>query len=246
MDPKDADAVVQRLAGGAERVILSEENLAGHMYRGEAAELFPIFPTADLRLEKLTRTLAAHEVRVFFAIRDPSSYIASAYSHALLTGKYQSFEAFTDGVDPSLVRWSNLIERLRRVAGVETLYVWCYEDYPRVAPKIFRRMVSWKHGGRVQPLGRRANGGFSARAVAEVLGALGQQEDPELGRRARNDFPVGDDFPRFLPWSQEDRQRSQAAYQADVTKIGAMDGVRLIGGKRMFDHSLMDRADSFP
>lgn len=232
MAPDQARAVLTRLAEGAGRVVFSEENLTGSMYQGDPATLFPIYSDADVRVERFVKTLPDQSVRAFLAIREPSSLLVSTYSQALFRGDYRGFEDFVASVNPARIQWSNLVERLRRVPGLEHLYVWRHEDYPGVSTQLFRRMLRWRTGRLVEVLDRQVHAGLSARAVAQVLAWAAHPEQEDLGRRARTLYPISDEFPHLSPWPEKLRLQSEAAYHADVVKIAAMEGVSLLGKRR--------------
>jgi len=232
----DAQAQLRRLAGdGAARLVISEENALGPMV-GEGAP-GPLYPNADLRIERLIRALAPSPVRLFVGLREPAGWLASVYRHKLFNGSYPTFDDFAGGVDPAALRWSNLIERLRRVGGVGRLYIWRQEDYPAVAGPVFRRMLGWKLGPQVARIEGRVNEGLSHKAVEQLL-RWGESDDPRgAARKARALFPITTPESRFAPWPAAVLARSRAAYDADIARIADIAGADLLRPARRLQPS---------
>lgn len=222
---RDPQAQLRWLAGKRGRgVVISEENALGAMLDGEG----PAYPMADLKIEKLAKALAPSPLRLYVALRDPAGWMASVYRHKLFNGALPTFQDFSRGHDPAQMRWSNLIERLRRVSGIEALYVWRHEDYPAVAAPVFRRMLGWKLGPRIERIEREVNVGLSHKAVEQLL-AWGPMDDPRsAARQARALYPVTNAASRFDPWPEAVKAASAAAYAEDMARIEAAEGVTVL------------------
>ena len=227
-NPARASEVLRQMAGSARRVVLSEENFLGGLYSGEGARGLPLYGLAHARVGRLAAALAGHPVSVFVAVREPASFLVSAYSQNMMSGTYLPFSRFVRSIDPAQIRWSDLIGRLSAVEGIEHVYVWRYEDYAKVIAKVLRRMVAWRIGPMVEPLGRVAHMGLSARAIAHVLEQMEGTPSPSLGRQARELFPISETEPRFAPWRDDALAGSRAAYDADLERLRTMDRVTFI------------------
>ncbi|MGO4914242.1 hypothetical protein [Pseudogemmobacter sp. W21_MBD1_M6] len=225
IDPAFAAEALQALAGDCRRVVLSEENYLGPLYGGEGSAGLPLYSAAHLRVEKLVRSLEGHPVSLFLAVRDPASFLVSAYSQGMMSGKYVPFSKFVRRLDPSRIFWSELIERLSGIEGVANTYVWRHEDYPRVAETVLRRLVGWRLGPQIKLSEGRAHVGLSAGAVDHILNHTGKPAGPKLGRAARRLFPMTDGQSRFQPWRPEALADSRAAYDADLDRLDGIDGV---------------------
>ncbi|SFA89940.1 hypothetical protein SAMN05421688_1586 [Poseidonocella pacifica] len=208
---------------GGRRLIISEENLLGDA--NKALSDGGLYPEAEARVRRLIEAIAPSPVRLFLAMRDPADWLASVYRHALFNGYRGTFEAFCGKRQPEAMRWSDLVARLSGIAGVESLCLWTYEDYPAVAVPAFRRMTSWRLGPRIVPLPQRINAGLSAAAVAELL-RQGPCADPiGAARAAMSSNPSAPDFD---PWDTDARARSLAAYETDLALLAENDGCDLL------------------
>lgn len=215
---------------GVRRLVVSEENTLGPMFQD--ALFGAVYPNADLKVEKLVAAFAPWPVRLFVGLRDPAGWMASAYRHRLFNGGCPPFAEVAAGHDPAELRWSHLLERLRRVPGVGDIYVWRQEDYPRVAVPVLRRMVGWKLGPQMEVPRQEVNVGLSQAAVDWLI-AQGPSDDPRAAaREARQKFPVTDTASRFDPWPEAVKTASRAAYRADIGRIAQMEGVTLLRPQR--------------
>lgn len=221
----EARRKLARMAGGARRLVISEENLLGRQF----APGLPVYPEGDLRLNKMVRLCEGIPVNVFLAVRDPADWLGSLYRHALFNGRHVPFDIFAEGTRPEDISWRNLAARLVRVPGVAQLIVWPMEAYPGNAGQLFRRMTRWKAGPRITPIASAVNVGLSAQAVQEVLAGSGSLPPLELARAALKRHPVAGPGDLFDPWAPEQRAAGRAAYLEDLAAIAEMPGCSVIG-----------------
>ncbi len=111
---------------------------------------------ADAKLQALGEIFAEDDIEIMLAIRDPASFIPAAFAQSSGT----SFERFMAGVDPDLISWSDLIDRIQHAIPDVKLTVWCDEDSPFIWPHVLRAMAG------VDP-GMRIVGGYDL--IAEIL-----------------------------------------------------------------------------
>ncbi|SLN65947.1 hypothetical protein PSA7680_03484 [Pseudoruegeria aquimaris] len=227
--PGAAESVLRDLAGGADTVILSEENLLGPMFQGDAGQLFPLYPKADLRVERIVRGLAGCDLRLMLSVREPASYLVSAYSQAMLRGRYGRFVDFVAGVAPERIQWSNLVKRLSLIEGPRELILWRYEDYRALLPRLLSEMMPAEAAAALDAPEGIAHQGLSRTAVA--VAQAWAEDDPEeagLAKAAREAFPVGPEHPAYDPWPEAIKAESLAAYEADLAAAARLPGVRLL------------------
>jgi hypothetical protein len=218
---------LRALAGDAKRLILSEENALGV----PLSPMFPsvLYPAGDTRLEPVLRGLDGLSVNLFLGIREPSGWLASLYRQRLWAGEWHDFHSFLSGHDPLAVRWSNLVERLRRLPNVAQVYVWRHEDYPLVTGPVLRRMVGWKLGPQVPRIDGRVNEGLSREVVAELVRRrMPPPGDPRDIVRAIRDDMAGAGGTPHDPWQADLRAASAQAYAQDVDRLAALPGVSLL------------------
>lgn len=220
-------------AAGMERVVLSEENLLGSMTPGE---LFDpggrLYPHAGPRLAALFALLGRRPVTVAMAVREPGSFVTSAFGMWLLGGGGALIEEFLRDADPAVFRWSELARRLLVEGGTPRLTVWRFEDYPHLRNRVLARLLSAERVAVVRTR-RRALVGWSQAAydafVARVLEAGPDDSLAEMARTSREAHPrlEGMQPMRVLPEALLDR--TAAAYPRDLDALRGMPRVRWIG-----------------
>lgn len=216
------------LAEGAKRVVISEENALG-------AALSPMFesvlyPAADLRVEAALSDVDGVEVSLFLAMREPSDWLASMYRQRLWSGDWQDFNGFLGKHDPLVMKWSNLIDRLRRLEKVPQIFVWRYEDYPKVSGPVLRRMVGWRLGPRIPRIDGRVNEGLTEAVVNELVALKTPKPgEPKIQiKEVRERLKEAPQDNSFDPWPPGIREKSKQAYEADIAKLAEFDEVTLL------------------
>jgi hypothetical protein len=231
--PHDPERELAELAGGAQRLVISEENIAGPIWQRNNGAAGPLYPRADAHLAKLLPQFGGRPLSLFLSVRNPAGFVASTYTQALLGGRIQPFERFTEGLALTQMRWSNLVRRLSLLPDVAEIFVWKYEDYPAIQVRMLRKMVGWKLGPQVVPIDGRVHQGMSSEAVKHVL-ALGnsapktRDERRILVHALRDEYPASEILERFSPWAAEARRLAATAYEHDLAEIAAMDKVQII------------------
>ncbi len=127
----------------AHRVAMSNRNffcVPNRIFEGGS-----FYHLADAKLQALGEIFAEDDIEIMLAIRDPAAFIPAAFAQSSGT----SFESFMSGVDPDLVSWTDLIDRiLDAIPGVK-LTVWCDEDSPFIWPHVLRAMAGVGPGVRI-------------------------------------------------------------------------------------------------
>ncbi|MDG2340015.1 MAG: hypothetical protein P8L32_02315 [Paracoccaceae bacterium] len=226
---RDGSTQIEWLAKGARRIVLSDENILGPVFD----QLNPgvLYPQADIRVESFIKTVGEHPVSIFLATREPSSWIASLYSQRVVGGESRSFKKFVGTNQPHALRWSNLIDRLRRIPSIAGLYLWRKEDYPDVAAPVLRRMIGWRLGPLVGRIDGRVNEGLSAAAIEKLLEwntEYPKSEARSWVKEARELLPISAENGPFDPWTEPDKLKSRTAYSEDIERIRKWDDVEVI------------------
>lgn len=121
-------ARIAALAGGAEVLAISDENLIGDTRDAVASRPYP---KLEQRLAVLADLAAGADVRVFLAIRCfdrfwPSAFAEALRHHTMPAGRMAALEARALADPPS---WLDPIDRIRAVLPAARLTVWRYEDH---------------------------------------------------------------------------------------------------------------------
>lgn len=218
-------------AGAAGRILISEENILGVAHDPRMIRECRFYPRGHVRVSRLLRTIGAEGATLFLALRDPASYLVSAYSQRLFSGRVESFEEFIDGADPVRMRWSDLVARLLEAQPGVRLVVWCYEELRPPAEGLFDRMLPGVPRGAVTLAPGVTHPGLSARAHAAIMAhyrRAGVRTGREVVLEARRRFPKTGDEPAFEPFPAGIRAASAAAYRDDIARIAATSGVTML------------------
>ena len=217
-------------AGDAAGAVLSDENILGSAHGPALRRTGKFYPDGHTRLHRVFTGLDLGEATVFLAIREPSGFLVSAYSQRISARGYTPFKKFLGPLDPCTLFWSELVERVRQVPGVAEVVVWRYEDYPRVARQVLRRMLPPDVAASIVLPGRRANPGLSTAAHAMMADLANQGEDVDSVRvRALRDaFPKGPDMPGLKAFPDELLIESARYYSEDLDDIAGLPDVTLL------------------
>ena len=214
------------LSQGGHRLIFSEENYIGALNSVHARGLRVRYKSATHRLADFAAAVG-QDSDIFVAVRRPTDFSNSAYCQMLLGGQALQVGTFMRPNPLSGVDWLGLVTRNRAAKGVGRVFVWRYEDYVPLFPKIMAELVGQDHAHLVPMIPRKVNVGLSAAAVAEVLHRTAHDPVERIGMRARNMLPVGAGYPAFDAFSAQEHAASDAVYSGQLAQIGAMEGVTL-------------------
>ena len=215
------------LAKSGWRVLLSEENFLGQLHRDDGTLALPVYSEAAERISDLASNFPSVAVRVFLAIRQPDTFLESAYSQTLFAGKFLPPDQFVAQHQPDQVDWAQMMTAISAIPNV-SLHVWRYEDYHQVFPTLMKRMLRWKLGGTVKPFGRTLHAGLSAQAVEQVMAWAQEGREGALAMDARKMLPVGPDRPRFTLYDQAVKDAAALDYQRQFDTICQLPDIDVI------------------
>lgn len=210
------------------RLILSDENFIGVLHDKNSSILSPMYPRADERVGALANALDVGPVDVMIGIRNPASFLVSAYSQALMGGHMISFADYLALNPLSQIYWPGLIARMRSLANVGTIVVWQHEEYKWRFHKICAALIGKGVDMRILPLPNKVHRGLSAAAVSYVLAHADRDDVDALGDEARKAYPLGEQYPAFAPLSHADVRAAAADYETQIKDIARIDGVTIL------------------
>ncbi len=119
----------------AERIVLGHDNFLGAPFR--ALENGMLYPLAERNTKRLRNLFPMHQVEFFLGMRDISTLIPA------LVRKVPSDKVaqLLNGVDPSLLYWSDTIHAIREANPDCPITVWCNEDTPLIWPEIMHEVA---------------------------------------------------------------------------------------------------------
>jgi hypothetical protein len=126
--PAEQKIKLAALAAGRSRLLISEENIIGGFKDlMSSPNRAMIYPKALERLTRLVQLVAPHPVHISIAVRKPCSYYVSAYNQLELSGRFQTWQRFSKGLDPTEVKWSDILRLIAEIPGVSAVSIWRYE-----------------------------------------------------------------------------------------------------------------------
>ena len=227
--PDGQERKLAALAAGQPRLVISEENIIGgfkDLMNGPNRAI--LYPKAVERLARLAQLVAPNPLHIAMAVREPSSYYVSVYNQLLLSGRFQTWERFSKGLDPTAVKWSDILRPIAEIPGVAAVSIWRYEDYHRLLPQILNTLLGQPRPDIPLHMEKRMHEGLSERAVQACCTWHAAGYDGRLGAVAREDFPVSDAYPKFSPWPEELMRESRAAYGRDIEALGRAGNITVL------------------
>ncbi|MEL7204750.1 MAG: hypothetical protein AAGL19_11300 [Pseudomonadota bacterium] len=120
-------------SGDADRLVISNDSFFG-THKMAVKRMF--YPASCARLEALRQLLPDDHVELFFAVRNPASFMPAL----LEITNFNSIGDLFRGYDPLSFRWSELFERIRAQIPDIPITVWCNEDTPLIWAELIREM----------------------------------------------------------------------------------------------------------
>jgi hypothetical protein len=227
--PDEQERKLAALAAGQPRLVISEENIIGgfkDLMNGPNRAI--LYPKAVERLARLAQLVAPNPLHIAMAVREPSSYYVSVYNQLLLSGRFQTWERFSKGLDPTAVKWSDILRPIAEIPGVAAVSIWRYEDYHRLLPQILNTLLGQPRPDIPLHMEKRMHEGLSERAVQACCTWHAAGYGGRLGAVAREDFPVSDAYPKFSPWPEALMRESRAAYARDIEALGRAGNITVL------------------
>ena len=227
--PDEQERKLAALAAGQPRLVISEENIIGgfkDLMNGPNRAI--LYPKAVERLARLAQLVAPNPLHIAMAVREPSSYYVSVYNQLLLSGRFQTWERFSKGLDPTAVKWSDILRPIAEIPGVAAVSIWRYEDYHRLLPQILNTLLGQPRPDIPLHMEKRMHEGLSERAVQACCTWHAAGYGGRLGTVAREDFPISDAYPKFSPWPEALMRESRAAYGRDIEALGRAGNITVL------------------
>lgn len=94
------------------------------------------YDQTETKIRGLLSLFPQDAIELCFAIRNPATFVPETFAKS----KAATLDAFLKGYHPALIRWSDVIKRIRRTAPQCPLTVWCNEDTPMLWPSLLRTL----------------------------------------------------------------------------------------------------------
>ena len=112
------------------KLLLVNPNIVGSVTHPFGKELF--YPRTTGLIHQLQTLFGDNQMQLFSSTRNPASFLPSCYAQSLLSASFGSYTDFLKDMNPSSLRWSAFLQRLRGKRMDIPLTVWRYEDYPLI------------------------------------------------------------------------------------------------------------------
>lgn len=130
-------AVLDEMVGDLrpERLVLSNDNFFAVPRLVIKNNQF--FPNAADRMRQFEALFYGEETELFLSIRNPATFVPALVA----ASPKHSVAEVTDNCDPLLLRWSEMILRLREAVPHVPITVWCNEDTPLIWEEVLRELA---------------------------------------------------------------------------------------------------------
>lgn len=214
-----------------ERLILSNEGFFATPKNAIAKG--QIYPGAEVKMTRFCTLFDTDDVELFIGLRNPAGFLTQLHDES----PDMPFETFLAGSNPSDLRWSELILRLRDALPDLPITVWANEDTPLLWGHILREMMGLPDSEKIQ-------GGFDL--ISELMSADGMRRfraylkahpvmTEEQKRRVISAFLAKFALPEMIEeevgapdWSAHEADHIALQYERDVAQLANVPGVRLL------------------
>lgn len=214
----------------ARRLVLSYDNFLafpqGALRRG-------FYPSGPERMRALTRIFPEIEAEFHLAIRNPATFLPAL----LRKVPDRSYDEVTAGIDPMMLRWSDLIGRIASVNPDVPLTVWCDEDTPLLWPELLQSLSGHDDSTSLDGTDDFLSTLMSPDGLARLRTYLAQHPSIGVARRrevvsaflSKFALPERLETEIDLPgWTEDYVAAMTAAYDRDTARIAAMPGVTFL------------------
>lgn len=214
------------------RIVMIDPNMAGSLLRPMGKELF--YPRISITLQRIVSVLDGLPVRVFCAVRNPATFVPSAYSAQQGHSPELSFADFIADANLQGLRWSDFLHRAQLKSGEMAITTWRYEDYPLIWREVAQALTGISNRellvGSTQPI----NSSLSLKGALLLHQYLSEKPAKERAdfNRIRTafleKFPSSQGFSDPILWPQELMEGMTENYDDDWYYIERMENLEAI------------------
>jgi len=213
------------------RLVLSNDNFLTVPKRIFDHSVF--YHQAEKKVRGLHSLFPNDQIALFMGMRHPASFLQETATRAGMT----SLTEYLGVLQPLELRWSYVIQRIKRAAPQTPLYVWCNEDTPLIWEELIRLFsgvsADMPIAGQFDVLASI----ISAEGLQVLTSGIAALTDDDID--ARQEFIANVLDTHALPDQLEDSidlpeldgrtvEAMTASYEADLDVIGRMEGVEVI------------------
>lgn len=219
------------------RVILSEENMAGHC--GHCVKRGLLYVWRDQMITAFAAQIPIPVREVHLGIRNYADFFASAYVEYLRSlgpGPFTDEVAMCRQVLAHMPSWHKVLRSVMAAFPGASLTVWTYEEFRGLD----RRVLANLAGPGVDvtafkpPKTGNKRPSASGRAVAELLQLIHREGvEAAMARRVevQERYPRGEEHGPYDPWTAQERAHLTRIYERDVAAIRADPAIRMLNAE---------------
>ncbi|WP_050526672.1 hypothetical protein [Pseudorhodobacter aquimaris] len=214
----------------ADRMILSWANFLGY---AQGALRRGIYSSGGERMHAFRQIFPEAEAEFHIGIRNPATFVPAVFQKQ----NGRSYAEFMDGVNVETLRWSTLIQNLRDANPTVPITVWCDEDTPLLWPEVLQAVSGHSAAAKLSDTDDLLTTIMSADGMKRMNAYLEMHPppNPEQRRRVVSAFLAKFALPQEINveiemegWSDDLVARMTEAYDLDVSRIIAMDGITFL------------------
>lgn len=222
------------LADAPRRVILSEENMAGHC--GHCVKRGLLYIWRDQMMATFAAQIPVPVREVHLGIRNYADFFASAYVEYLRSlgpGSFTDEGEMRRQVLSHMPSWHKVLRSVMAAFPGAGLTVWTFEDFRLLDHKVLANLVGpdVNAADLMPPKTGNKRPTASGRAVAELLQII-HREGVEAAMAQRVEvqerYPRGAQHGPFDPWTAQERAHLTRIYERDVAAIRADPAIRML------------------
>ncbi len=221
------DPIVER---APDRLILSDENLAGHC--GNCIKFGRLYRFKDAFMMVSAREIPFPVREVHLSVRNYADFFAAAYVEYFRSIRADSSSpmlaySMVDKVITRFPMWNGVIDRVKTYFPHAQIYIWAFEDF-RKNPMMATQILSNISGPAIDvskfrsPKEQNPRPTASQRAVDEIQNLMlsdGVQAAVDARRTIQEKYPRNAMNPGFDPWSEWERGHLTNLYAKDLLRL---------------------------
>ena len=117
--PDEQERKLAALAAGQPRLVISEENIIGGFkdLMNDSNQAI-IDPKALGRLTPVAQLVVTNPLHISMAVRELCSYHVPVYNQLLISVRFQTWERFSKGLDPTAVQWPDIMRPIAEISDM--------------------------------------------------------------------------------------------------------------------------------
>lgn len=218
------------------RLVIIDPNVSGNLMRPMGTEFF--YPRISTTIKRILTVLDGVSLRIFCAVRNPATFIPSAYVGQQRYNPELSFADFVADANLAGLRWSDFLHRVQLKDEQLGITIWRHEDYPFIWRDIAEALTGISNREALVGSTAPRNRGMSLGGALMMHRYLARKPAKDLATFDRiqavfrEKFPSSEGYadPEF--WPAELMEELTESYEDDWYYIERMEGVQAITPRR--------------